>query len=94
MLVNEAASNSNDIFSIAVILKQVLSYVGPGHGLFIAEVSRWWQQIYKTIATVRVRAVPKNIVDCSSRFVRCRLLLTLGQAVFASQSRLRWAHAA
>jgi hypothetical protein len=32
MLVNEAASNSNDIFSIAVILKQVLSYIGPGHG--------------------------------------------------------------
>jgi hypothetical protein len=77
----------------AGILKQVLGFVGPGHWLFVAEVSKLWQQIYKAIAAAYL---PKaQAFDClpnGSKVFSCRPHMTLAQAVFASASRLKWAH--
>jgi hypothetical protein len=94
MLNNDDSIDSINIFDIEGLLQQVLGYVGPGHWLFIAEVSKLWQRIYRKVASARFPAFPMNIIDCSSRFLRCRPQMTLGSALFALQSTLRWAHAA
>jgi hypothetical protein len=52
-----------------------------------------WQQIYRKVAAAHFIARPKNTIDCSSKFLRRRSQMTLGQAVYASQSKLKLAHA-
>ena len=40
-----SAASSNPLFNPS-ILQIVLSYVGPGHCLFVAPVSKWWFELY------------------------------------------------
>jgi hypothetical protein len=82
---------SRDLFD-GGILEQVLSYVGPGHWLFIAEVCKLWQQTYRMIAIAQLPALTRHILGVGSKLFACHPKMTLGQAVFASQSRLKWAH--
>jgi hypothetical protein len=74
-------------------LEHVLSFVGPGHWLFVAEVTEQWQEIYAMIPETYLPNLPSDFFE-KTRSFRCHPETTLGQAVFASPSRLRWAHAA
>jgi hypothetical protein len=85
------ALDSRDLFD-GGILEQVLGHVGPGHWLFIVEVSKLWQQTYRMIAVAQLPALTRHILGGGSKLFGCRPKMTLGQAVFASQSRLKWAH--
>jgi hypothetical protein len=87
---NTGTDASRRLFNVEGILEQVLGYVGPGHWLFIAEVSKLWQQTYKMVAVVHTPEAQKCLFE--SGLFRCHAQMTLGQAVFASESRLAWAH--
>jgi hypothetical protein len=87
---NTHADASRRLFNDEGILQQVLGYVGPGQWLFIAEVSKLWQQIYRMVAVIHLSKAQKHLFE--SGLFRCHAQMTLGQAVFASESRLAWAH--
>jgi hypothetical protein len=89
---NSAIPDSKDLFSDGSVLEQVLGYVGPGHWLFIAEVCKLWHQTYKMVAVAQLPTLTRHILGGGSKWFHCRPEMTLGQAVFASQSKLRWAH--
>jgi hypothetical protein len=81
--------------SQAVVLQQVLAYVGPGHWLMIAQVSQLWKQVYEQLGGSAVRTVPMlSGLYGEVQMFDCHLQMTLLQAVFASPSVLRTAHAA
>jgi hypothetical protein len=71
------------------ILKNVMSYVGPGHWLFLSAVSKAWLDIYSSLESVRMRRLDLQgrvkVFTCLARHTMCA-------AVFASASRVRPAH--
>jgi hypothetical protein len=68
------------------VLQNVLSYVGPGHQLFVALVSRWWKEAYATLKSQQLIVYDK----CSheSIMIRCDPQMTLYSSACASPSRL------
>jgi hypothetical protein len=93
MSTKERAAVDRNPLSDAGILKLVLSFVGRGHWLYIAEVSALWHETYTMVPVMPLPALP-NMFFQKPRFFRCHPRMTLGQAVFASPPRLRWAHEA
>jgi hypothetical protein len=72
------------------VLQNVLSYVGPGHCLFVATVSRLWQDIYG-----KLQSQPLAIYDEYDRpvsIITCVPQMTLYSSVFTSPSRVQLAH--
>jgi hypothetical protein len=96
MLASNSASavNRNPLID-AGVLEQVLGYVGPGHWLFIA-VCKLWQQPYMRVAATDPPEEQMSLFRLllTTPTFSCGPQMTLRKAVFASESRLRWAYAA
>jgi hypothetical protein len=54
-----AAGSSNPLLNSS-LLQNLLGYVGPGHHLFVAPVSKWWYEIYAILQSVQL-TVPCRI---------------------------------
>jgi hypothetical protein len=71
------------------ILKNVMSYVGPGHWLFLSTVSKAWLELYLTLESVKVCRMGMfheyQVLTCVPHHTTCA-------AVFASASRVKLAH--
>eukprot|EP00953_Heterococcus_sp_UTEX-ZZ885_P029870 15820-Heterococcus_DN1.PRE.8 len=81
--------------SQAVVLQQVLAYVGPGQWLMISQVSQLWKQVYEQLGVSTVETVPMlNGLYNEAQSFSCLPQMTLLQTAFASPSVLRTAHAA
>eukprot|EP00953_Heterococcus_sp_UTEX-ZZ885_P026813 14450-Heterococcus_DN1.PRE.1 len=72
------------------LLQNVLSYVGPGHCLFVAPVSRWWKHWYTELY---IRRVTEHDQPNRERIFTCRCISKRTQysSVFASPSRAQLA---
>jgi hypothetical protein len=79
-----AADSRNPLLNLG-ILKNVLSYVGPRHYLFVALVSKGWKGTYSTLKNQQVA------FESSSEVCTCVPQTTLHRAVFASPSRVKLA---
>jgi hypothetical protein len=70
-------------------LQNVLSYVGPGHHLFVALVSSWWKERYATLQhqqlNIRDQHDQEKIITRASQ-------TTLFSSAFATPSRVQLAH--
>jgi hypothetical protein len=80
---------SSSPLSDTSILSEIYSFVGPGHWLFLALVSKDWHELYKKVQNRETTTVDtygnKHRTLVTSR-------MTLGSAVFASPSRVNYAH--
>jgi hypothetical protein len=85
---SSADQSSNPLHNVG-ILQTVLSYVGPGHHLFIAPVSKCWKDIY-TSGTQKLAVYAVN--SCEKTNITCVSGMTLFSSVFASPSRVELAH--
>jgi hypothetical protein len=70
------------------ILQHVLSYVGLGHHLFVAPVSKCWRLIYARLDGQQLTVYD----DYSKRIITCGPQMTLHSAVLASPARVKLAH--
>jgi hypothetical protein len=68
------------------ILQRVLDYVGPGHWLFVAEVSSLWRELYLKVADREIQVNPYIQITCVPQ-------MTMLSAVFGSPEQVRLAHA-
>jgi hypothetical protein len=83
-----AANASSTDFEFGV-LQNVLSYIGPGHYLVVALISKQWKEVYSTLncqqRTVSAENSYKNTnISCASK-------KTLYSSAFASLSRVKFA---
>ena len=82
-----AVNCSNPLLDIGV-LQNVRSYVGPGHCLFVAPVSKRWDEMYSTLGsqqlTVREESGEQHILTGGFK-------VTLYSHAFASPSRVKLA---
>jgi hypothetical protein len=100
MLATEAdehsAAGSSSPLLLSGILQHVLSYVGPGHCLFVASISKWWRGIYATLEsqqlTVHIRYSRNASTLTKIRIITCEPQMTPYSSVFASPSRVILAH--
>jgi hypothetical protein len=69
------------------VLQNVLSYVGPGHHLFVALVCKWWKEVYKTLDKKQLK-VYKSHGTINS----CPANVTLFRSVFESPLQVTHAH--
>jgi hypothetical protein len=85
----KAANNSNPLYNAAGVLETVLSYVGPGHCLFVAPGSKWWKEMYFGVdrhqLTVDAGGSREKDITCVSQ-------MTLYSSVFTSPSRVMHAY--
>jgi hypothetical protein len=83
-----SAADSSDPLLNAGVLQNVLSYVGPGHCLSVAPVSKWWKEIYCTVQSQELTVED----DYDSYTISCGPNMTLFSSVFASAScvHLAW----
>jgi hypothetical protein len=79
-------TDSSSPLQQAGILQHVLSFVGPGHWCFVAEVSSLWRDVY-------IRVEPTEMQLDTYRQMTCEPQMTLYSAVFSSPSRVRHAQA-
>jgi hypothetical protein len=82
------SSSSNPLNSTDV-LQQVLSYVGPGHHIFVSAVCSLWRLVYPTVPSMRLIGHTANLREFSST---CWPQTTRYSAVFASPARIQVAH--
>jgi hypothetical protein len=83
-----AAGDSSPLLTPG-ILRGALSYVGPGHHLFVAPVSKWWKDMYSTVESQQLTGYDKY----GNKFVvLCDPQMTLYSSVLASPTRLKLAH--
>jgi hypothetical protein len=83
-----AADSRNPLLN-AGILKNVLSYVGVGHCLYVALVSKWWREVYITLENQQLTVYDE--VKCK-RNITCTPQMTLFSSVFASSARVKLAY--
>jgi hypothetical protein len=83
-----AADKSSPLFDSGD-LETVLSYVGLGHSLFVASVSKWWEDIYSTMGRQDVSVYAEND---SINIIFCDSQMTLFSSVFTSPSRVMHAY--
>jgi hypothetical protein len=84
-----AAGNDNPL-ALADALQNVLSYVGPGHCLFVAPVSKWWSEIYAALPSRQLKVY--NVFNQEIKSIICVPQMTLYSSVFSSPSRVMLAH--
>jgi hypothetical protein len=83
----------NNLLQSVDILRRVLSYVGPGHGLFLSSVSTLWRDLYCRVASRTMQkwgygfGTHMRLADFT-----CTPKMTLYAAVFASPSCVKLAH--
>jgi hypothetical protein len=84
-----SSAGSSDPLLHFDVLQTVLSYVGVGHHLFVAFVSKWWQELYATLPdqqlTVYNESDTKHAITCAPN-------MTLFSSVLATPSRVKLAH--
>jgi hypothetical protein len=81
-----AADSSNPLLEPG-ILQSMLGFVGPGHHLFVALVSKLWNDTYAVVESQQLtehEEVGEQILTCATT--------TLHSFVFTSTSRVRLAH--
>jgi hypothetical protein len=71
------------------VLQNVLSYVGPGHYVFVAAVSKWWKEMYAALGSQQLTVLSEYSRE---RVITCNPETTLCSSVFASPSRVKLAH--
>jgi hypothetical protein len=74
----------------AGILEHVLSYVGPGHWLFLSTVCGLWLEVYAKLSSVEVAEATAD--SAYEATFTCTPQVTLISSAFASPSRVRLAH--
>jgi hypothetical protein len=79
--------SSNALHEIGVV-QIVLSYVGAGHHLFVALVSKSWREVYTAFASPRLTVRDKR---GWRRSISCASAMTLFSCAFASPSRVKLA---
>eukprot|EP00953_Heterococcus_sp_UTEX-ZZ885_P020600 11517-Heterococcus_DN1.PRE.2 len=84
-----AADKSNPLLDVG-LLQIVLSYVGPGHCLFVAPVSKWWNEIYAALPSRQLKVY--NVFNQEIKSIICAPQMTLYSSVFSSPSRVMLAH--
>jgi hypothetical protein len=87
-----SATDSSDLLSDLGILQNVLSYVGLGHHLFVAPVSKWWREVYSTVESHDVTVTKRSRKGSRQKRLTCVRQMTLYSSVFASPPRLKLAH--
>jgi hypothetical protein len=89
---NSSSSGSSSTLALSDrnTLHSILSYVGPGHALYISTVSREWREVYLQVADADLAGVDAEGGEVK---VTCTARMTLFSAVVASASRLQLAHA-
>jgi hypothetical protein len=80
-----AAGSSSPLLDPRVVQK-VLSYVGPGHSLFVEAVSKLWKELY----ALETQQLIVNHED--DRSMASFAQITLYSSVFTSPSRVKHAH--
>jgi hypothetical protein len=88
MIATEAYDCSSPLLDPG-ILHMVLSYIGPGHCLFMAPVSKLWNGIYATLGSQQLTVA---IEWWSESSINCGPQMTLFSSMFASPSRVNFAH--
>jgi hypothetical protein len=77
------------------ILQRVLSFVGPGHWLFLATVSRLWKELYARVAANELSKLSCNDdpeeEEEEEGSLMCAPQMTLYSAVFSSPARVKLA---
>jgi hypothetical protein len=84
-----AATDSSPLQQ-AGILRHVLSYVGPGHWLFLSAVCSSWMDMYAKLSTVTVLRVGEYAMYNATVLVVAKT--TLPGSIFTSPARVRLAH--
>jgi hypothetical protein len=70
----------------------VLSYVGPGHYLFVTPISNLWKEAYSALEQQQLTAYDEKRSGKTENTITCVSQMTLYSSVFASLSRVRLAH--
>jgi hypothetical protein len=83
------SAEGSDPLLNAGILQNVLSYVGPGHHLFVAPVCKWWKEMYATLDSQQLTI---NAGYRCASIITCDHQMTLFSSIFASPSRVKLAH--
>jgi hypothetical protein len=85
---SSSAGDSSDPLQNTGVLQNVLSYVGPGHCVFVAPVSKLWLRLYNKVESQQL-TVEDEYEDYT---VTCGPKMTLLSSVFESVSRVRLAY--
>jgi hypothetical protein len=83
-----ASGSSNPLLETGV-LQNVLSYVGPGHCLFVAPVNKRWNDVYATVESKKLAYCDDS---CNWRIITCVPQMTHYSSVFTSPSRVELSH--
>jgi hypothetical protein len=83
-----AADSINSLLAPGV-LQIMLSYVGPGHHLFMAPISKSWKDMYAAVNSQQLTVFDERSRD---RIITRVPQMTLYSAVFASPARVKLAH--
>jgi hypothetical protein len=74
-----SSAGSSDSLLQFCVLQIVLSYVGVGHHLFMASVSKWWQELYAMLPSQQMTAYDesdtKHAITCTPNMTRTALCL-------------------
>eukprot|EP00953_Heterococcus_sp_UTEX-ZZ885_P002048 1611-Heterococcus_DN1.PRE.2 len=85
---SKRVKTSNDVLDNDSMLKHIFGYVGTGHWLFLAKVSKRWKHLYSGMPPVNLQSRYYGwaiTVSCCSK-------QTLGSAVFGNTNTLRLAY--
>jgi hypothetical protein len=85
-----SGAESSSPLSQRDLLQRVLSYVGPGHCLFLSKVSSLWRELYARVAPFEIQILTfrtRRLVNLT-----CSPQITLYSSVFGTPSRVRLAH--
>eukprot|EP00953_Heterococcus_sp_UTEX-ZZ885_P003688 2507-Heterococcus_DN1.PRE.1 len=85
-----AAGSSNPLLDLG-ILQNVLSYVGPGHHLFIALVSRCWKNVHIALGSEQVSVYFETSGSSGVSTASLCAEMTFYSSAFASPSRAKLA---
>jgi hypothetical protein len=82
-----AAGSSTPLLD-PLVLQNVLSYVGPGHNLYVALVSKWWKHAYTALESQLLTTYGLYSCEDDNSWVP----QTLYSSAFASPSRVQLAY--
>jgi Ankyrin repeats (3 copies) len=80
--------SSNPLLHLGV-LRSVLSFIGPGHHLFVTPVCKWWKQVYYALGS---QQLPACLSTGRKIIFTCVPQMMLFSSVFTSPSRVQLAH--
>jgi hypothetical protein len=85
-----SAADSRNPLIEAGVLQHVLSYVGPGHCIYVAPVSSMWRDLYAKVKSQQLTVYDEDSLE--SIIINCVPQMTLYSSVFTSPSRVQLAH--